>query len=144
MTALLVLPTWCRWIIPGLPDPMFHEAAILPIFGAYLLNGIGNWKISFLDFLVAALLLFMGISEYINAGYPDAQNKMFDLLCSGLFPYMLAKALINSSRLRVQFARQFVWLLALVFFTGLFEFVLRVNPYRLILTISSLGRDGAG
>lgn len=133
MTSLLALPGWCRWVLPGVPDPTFHEMAILPIAGAYLLNGRKTWKFSVLDIPVFALLLVMGYSEYHNAGYREAQNLTFDMICAGLLPYILAKGIIQPNGLTVQFVRRFVWSLALVSVTVLYEFKFAYNPYRLVL-----------
>ncbi len=132
MAALLLLPGWARWTLPGLPDPTFDQAAVLPIAIVFLLKRWSAWKVSFLDALIFSLLLVMSISEYVNAGYADAQNMLFDMLFSGALPYLLAKSLINTNALRVRFAKQFVLCLSLVFLTTLYEFRFAVSPFRLI------------
>lgn len=133
MTCLLVLPGWCRWVLPGVPDPTFHEMAILPIAGAYLLNSRKTWRFSLLDIPIFALLAVMGVSEYLNAGYKEAQNLMFDMISAGLLPYVLAKGIIQPNGLTVPFVRRFVWSLAIVSLTGLYELKFAYNPYRLFL-----------
>lgn len=132
LAALLLLPGWARWTLPGLPDPTFDQAAILPIAIVFLVKKRSDWKLSFLDGLIFSLLLVMSLSEYVNAGYADAQNMLFDMLFSGALPYLLAKSLINTNALRVRFAKQFVLCLSLVFLTTLYEFKFAVSPFRLI------------
>jgi hypothetical protein len=56
----------------------------------------------------------MAYSEFINTNYSDSQNLMFDCLANIVAPYMLAKGLVEPQRLRVEFARKFCGLLALV------------------------------
>jgi hypothetical protein len=132
LPTVLCLPGWCRWILPGLPDPTFHEAAILPIAAAYFLKGKERWKFSAMDAQVAGLLFLMGFSEMQNAGFADAQNLMFDMVAAGLFPYVLAKGIVEPGGLRVCFAKVFVWSLAVVFILTLYEARFAFNPYRMI------------
>ena len=132
LSSVLLLPGWARWVLPHLPDPTFDEAAILPLVAIFLIKGASKWRFSFLDLLISLLLLVMGVSEYVNAGYADAQNMIFDMLASGVFPYLLAKQLINTHTLRIRFAKQFVLCLSLVFLTTLYEFKFAVNPFQLV------------
>ncbi len=132
LSSVLLLPGWARWVLPHLPDPTFDEAAILPLVAIFVIKGNSKWQFSFLDLLISLLLLVMGISEYVNAGYADAQNMIFDMLASGVFPYALAKQLINTHALRIRFAKQFVLCLSIVFVTTLYEFKFAVNPFQLV------------
>ena len=129
LTAVLFCPDWARWVLPGLPDPTCDEAAILPLVVIVFLRFRPRWKLSLLDFLIFPLPLIMSVSEYVNAGYADAQNLIFDMLASSIFPYMMAKLLINSHGLRVRFAKHIVLCLSLLFFTSLYEFKFAVNPF---------------
>ena len=132
MTTLLVLPGWCRWTLPKSPDPMFDQAAILPIIAVFLFKWRGKWKFSLTDFLVVGLIAVMTLSEYVNMGFGEMQDLLFDMLAGGLFPYVLAKALTSGSDFRVRFAKRFVWSLVPVFITTLYEFRFALNPYRLV------------
>ena len=134
LTAVLFCPDWARWVLPRLPDPTRDEAAILPLIALVLLRYRPRWKFSFLDFLIFPLPLIMGISEYVNAGYADAQNLLFDMLASSIFPYMMAKLLINSQALQVRFAKHLVLCLSLLFFTSLYEFKFAVNPFHTLFS----------
>lgn len=128
--TLLLLPSWPRWILAGLPDPTFNEAVILPIAAVYCLKEIRNWRFSVMDALVAALLLVMAISEFLNTGYNEAQNLMFDRVAAGLLPYMLAKGIIEANRLTVAFVKRFVLCLCIVFPAMLFEARFGYNLFR--------------
>ena len=132
VTCLLSLPGWCRWVLPGVPDPTFHEMAIMPIAVAYLVKGRKTWRFSLLDIPVFSLLLVMAYSEYYNAGFKEAQNLMFDAVCASLLPYVLAKGIIQPNGLAVPFVRRFVWSLAIVACVVPYEFRFGLNPYRIV------------
>ena len=132
LTAVLFCPDWARWVLPHLPDPTCDEAAILPLVALVLLRYRPRWKFSFLDFLIFPLPVIMGLSEYVNAGYADAQNLLFDMLASSILPYLMAKLLINSHALRVRFAKHLVLCLSVLFFTSLYEFKFAVNPFHML------------
>ena len=132
LPSVLCLPGWCRWVLPGLPDPTFNEAAILPIAAAYFLRTEQRWRWSVLDFQVGTLLFLMGVSEMRNAGFADAQNLMFDMVAAALLPYILAKGIVQTTGMRVAFARVFVFSLALVFAGTTYEAKFAYNPYRLV------------
>lgn len=132
LCSLFLLPGWCRFIAPGMPDPAFHEAALLPIAAAFLFRSRFAWRWSFMDLLVAAFAAHIGYSEYANAGYKEAQNLMFDMLAAGVLPYVLAKGIVEPNGLRVAFVRRVVWLLAILAVCFAFEFRVAYNPYRMV------------
>lgn len=114
LPVLLLLPDYYRWVLAGLPDPTFSQAVILPIAALFLVRHTGHWRFSATDWLMLGLAFSMSFSEYLNAGYPDAQNLMFSMLTELVFPYMLAKGLIEPYGLRVRTARRMVFLLFVV------------------------------
>lgn len=130
LPSLLLLPGWCRCVLPGAPDPTFHEAAILPVAAAFFWRAAKKWRFSPTDFLVLAYALIIGYSEYRNAGFSDAQNLMFDMIAAGLFPYMLAKGIVEANGMRVAFVRRFTWLMAILAWILTYEFKFAFNPYR--------------
>ena len=83
-----------------------------------------------------ALILFfagcIGTSEYLNAGYNEAQNLMFDMVASVVFPYMLAKGLIEPHRMSVAFAKKFVMMLFIVSILSVYEFRMGLTPWILL------------
>jgi hypothetical protein len=130
--VLLLLPMYYRWVIPVLPDPTFEQATILPIVAVFLLREGRNWKFSFADFLILAFACCIGTSEYLNAGYNEAQNLMFDMVASVIFPYMLAKGLIEPHRIGVPFAKKFVMMLFIVSVLSVYEFRMGLTPWILM------------
>ncbi len=133
LPVLLVLPNYYRCMLPGLPDPTMNEAAIVPIFVVWVLRHSNQWKFSFTDFLVFGYAFCVGYSEYLNAGYNEAQNLMVDMICMVVMPYILAKSLIEPFGKREEFAKKMVWLIFLVSVTAVYEFKFGATPYRLIL-----------
>lgn len=130
--VLLLLPEYYRWVLPLLPDPTFSQAAILPIMGVLLLREWKQWRWSITDFLIIGFAFCVGLSEFVNAGYNDAQNLMFDMLTSVVFPYIAAKALIEPKGLRMAFARRFSILLFAVSVVSVFEFRLGMTPWQIV------------
>jgi hypothetical protein len=142
LPVLLLLPDYYRWVLPGLPDPTFNEAAILPILALFMLRVPGRWRFSVTDVLIVALAVEMAYSEFINTNYSDSQNLMFDCLGNIVAPYVLAKALVEPQGLRVEFARKLCGLLALVAVISVFEFRMGVNPFQMILARFFPGQEG--
>ena len=132
LLSLFLLPGWCRFIVPGLPDPTFQEAAILPIAVAFFLGKRKPWQYSVTDGLVIVFAAVIGCSEYVNAGYKEAQNLMFDMLVGAILPYLLAKGIVEPYGLRVKVIRRIVWLLAIVTVFFVYEFKFAYSPFRLI------------
>jgi len=133
LPCLLLLPDFYHWDAPGLPDPTFHQSAILPIFGIWLLTGARGWRFSFTDLLIFGFAFTVGFSEYLASGYRDAQNLMFNMLTSVVMPYMCAKAFIEPHGLRVTMARTFVWSLAIVTVFCVYELRMGMDPFTWIL-----------
>lgn len=132
LPSVLLLPGWCRFVVPALPDPTFHESALLPVAAAMMLGISRKWRPSVLDVLVVAYGLFIGYSEYTNAGYKEAQNLMFDMVAAALMPYFAAQTLAASAELRVAFVKRIVWLTALLAGALTFEFRFASNPWRVV------------
>ena len=134
LPVMLVLPEYYRWVAPGLPDPTFSQATILPIAAAFAARGgLAAWRFSLADGLVMGFAFFVGCSEYLNAGYKEAQNLMFDMLAWVVLPYVLAKGLVEPQGLRVIFVRRLVFLLFCVSAISVYEFKFGATPYRLVL-----------
>jgi hypothetical protein len=127
--TLFLLPDYYRWIVSGLPDPSFHHAAILPIVAVFFLTHAQQWRFSVTDMLVIGFAASIGYSEYLNVGYADAQNLLFDQLCSVIFVYVLAKGLIEPNGFRIIVAKRVVLVLSAVAISSLYEFKMAWNPY---------------
>lgn len=133
LPVLVLMPDYYRWIAPGLPDPTFSMAAILPVAIAFLLKEAREWRFSFADFLVIGYAFCVSYSEYLNSGYSDAQNLMFEMLTWVVMPYVLAKGMIEPGNLRVQFARRLVWLFAVICLISVYEFKMGATPWKLLM-----------
>ena len=131
--VLLCLPDYYRWIVPLFPDPSFSHAAILPIAVIFCIKSKWHWKLSLGDFLVFGFASCVGYSEFLNAGYSDAQNLMFDMICLVVLPYVLTKGLVEPNGLRVRFAKKLVFCLFVISFVSLYEFKFATTPWRMVL-----------
>lgn len=132
LPTLLLMPDYYRFIIAGLPDPTPNQAAILAVAALALLRRRA-WSPSLLGGLVLVLCATMAYSEYRAKGYADAQNFLFDILGSMLLPYLLARALIEPSGLRVAFAKRMVQIMALQALLGLWEMRMVIPLVRRLL-----------
>ncbi len=140
--VLLLLPSYYDWPISGIPDPSFQFMAIIPIFMVWLIRGLPGWRFSLLDILVLTYAFSVGYSEYLNAGYKDAQNFLANgVLVSILLPYILAKSLIEPAGLREETAKQIVIILLIVATLSLYQ-SLTLSPYTLWQKV--LGRFFSG
>ncbi len=129
LPALLLLPDTFHAITPGLPDPSFNSAAILPIMVAAFVAYAPTWRPSVADLLVAGYTALVAYSEYVNAGYSEAQNLMFGALTQVAGPYFVARWAIDAEGLHVAMARRFSILVFAVAIVSLYEFRFAWNPF---------------
>lgn len=129
LPSVFLLPDYYRWVTEGLPDPSFHHAAVLPIVSVFLLTSVLRWRFSLLDFFVVGFAASVSYSEYLNVGYSEAQNLLFDQLCGVVFVYILTKGLIEPEGLRIAAAKRITLLLGMVAVSSVYEFKMAWNPY---------------
>lgn len=131
--VLLLVPDYYRVVLPALPDPTSSQGAALAIFLVFLAQGAPGYRFSFYDLIMFGFAATAAISQYLAAGYNDAQNLMFGMLAGGIFPYILAKSLVEPLGLRVDFAKRIVVCLFVVAIACLYEARLASNPWKLLL-----------
>jgi hypothetical protein len=131
--VLLLLPMYYRWVLPVLPDPTFEQATILVVAAFFFLQrGRLRWKFSFMDLFIAAFACCVGYSEYLNAGYNEAQNLMFDMVASFALPYAITKGVIVEAAERsVPLAKRIVMMLLVVSIMSVYEFRMGVTLWLL-------------
>src|SRR6185369_12998248 len=106
---------------------------IIPIVIIYLARGAKGWKFTITDLFVFGFAFCNGYSQFLSTGYNDAQNLIFDMLGDVVFPYVLAKGIIESSGMRVQFAKKMVTILAIVALAQAYEFRFMACPFKIML-----------
>ena len=119
--VLLWFPPYYAWHPPIIPDPNFYEATVAPIMLAFLMRTLPGWRFSFTDILVLVFAFATSYSEFTNYGYKDAQNLAANMILSVVFPYMLAKSLIEPAGLRTELAKSIVFMLFIISFFLVFE-----------------------
>ena len=142
LPVLLLLPDAYRAITPGLPDPSFPQAAILPIFFMALIRYGPSWKLVWMDGLMLLFAVWVAYSDYIARGYADAQNLMFAMITSVFAPYVLGRLVVPAERLDVALAKRFVMLVFGVALVGLWEFRFGFNPFLATLNPFFPGQAG--
>ncbi|MBB2487068.1 hypothetical protein H5407_17700 [Mitsuaria sp. WAJ17] len=122
------------WVdIPGLPDPNFMQAAILPLLVVLGRDLHSRLSIGRMELLIAAYVLVRVFNDYLGRGYSDAQNYAFYMLSSLVGSYLLGRLLIDGRAMDVAVARRFVLLMLITFPCFLFEAKFWVTPvYKLL------------
>jgi len=129
LPVLLLIPDGFRAITPGIPDPNFNQAAMIPILAVVLLRHARRWRPTGMDGLIGLFALWVAYSDYAGRGYDDAQNLMFTMLFSVLAPYVVARLVISAQGLDVAVARRFVILVFGVALLGCWEAKFGFNPF---------------
>ncbi|QLG87788.1 O-antigen ligase family protein [Chitinibacter bivalviorum] len=133
LPILLLLPDCYHAMTPGLPDPSFNQAAILPVFLAAIWTQRQNWQPSLTDLLVIGFASCVAYSEYSNTGYAEAQNLMFAMLASVLAPYLCARWCLRSLNDDIACARVFVICCVIVSALSVYQFRFGINLWHLLL-----------
>jgi hypothetical protein len=129
LPLLLLVPESFRATVQGIPKMNFNQAALVPIVLIALVRYGRNWRPSVTDVAVFALAALIALSEFLAAGYKEAQNLMFATLASMAGPYLAARLLLDARENDVAFARRFAILVFAVAIIGAYEFRFGVNPF---------------
>jgi hypothetical protein len=117
------------WVnIPGLPDPNFMQAAILPILYILIRDYKSKFKFGRMEFLLAIYVIIRVFNDFLGRGYSDAQNYLFYMLSTLIGPYMIGKYLIDSKSMDIKTAKIFVLMFIFMFPMFLYEAKFWVNP----------------
>ena len=129
----LLLP-FVFWIhVPLLSDYNFMSAAIFPILFVLLKNKFREIRLGPMEWLLLAYVLIRVVADYFGRGYSDAQHYAHYMAGSVLGPYLLGRYIINSRRMDIATARQFVLMFLVLFPIFLYEAKFWVNPiYQLL------------
>lgn len=133
LPVLLLIPDGFRAITPGLPDPNFNQAAMIPLVIVALLHHGRSFRPAPMDALVFAFAAWVGYSDYIGRGYSDAQNLMFAMLFSVVAPYLVARLVIGAEGLHVAVARRIVIITFAVALIGVWEARFGFNPFHALI-----------
>lgn len=142
--VLLLIPDTFHAITPGLPDPSANVAVMIPIFIAAVISYSRIWLPSIADILVISLAMVMGYSEYIAAGYSEAQNLFSGVLFQIIAPYWVARIAIDREALHVELSKRIVMFMFVIALIGLYEFKFGWNifltlPERVLFQGQGLG-----
>lgn len=130
LPILLLIPDAFRAITPGLPDPNFNQAAIIPVAIAAAISHARHWRPAPLDLMMLMFALCVAWSDYSARGYADAQNLMFTMLCSVIGPYTVARLLTCvNAQMHALLARRIVTIVFVVGLIGWWEFRFGYNPF---------------
>jgi hypothetical protein len=128
MPFFLLMP-FSFWVnIPGLPDPNFMQAAILPILFVLVRDRLGDMKFGRMEVLLLLYFVVRVVADYLSRGYSDAQNYAFYILSSLIGPYLIGRYLIDSRRMDIETGRMFVLLFLLMFPLFVYEAKFWVSP----------------
>ncbi len=124
----LVMPTGFWVNIPGLPDPNFMQAAILPMLFVLFRDQRDKMQFGRMELLLAMYVVVRVFCDFLSRGYADAQNYAFYLLSALIGPYLLGRYVISSRRMDIETARMFVLMFLIFFPMFLYEAKFWVSP----------------
>lgn len=117
------------WVnIPGLPDPNFMQAAILPILFVLLRDKLDQLHFGRMEFLLAIYVIWRVFCDFLGRGYSDAQNYAFFMLSALIGPYLLGRYVITSRRMDIETSRMFVLMFLIFFPMFIYEIKMWVSP----------------
>jgi hypothetical protein len=124
----LIMPTMFWVNIPGLPDPNFAQAAILPILAVLLAKQGSRMSMGRMEWLIAAYLVVRVVADFLGRGYADAQNYAFYMLSALVGPFLLGRYVIDSRRMDIAAARAIVLMFLIFFPMFVYELKAWVSP----------------
>lgn len=117
------------WVnIPGLPDPNFMQAAILPILYILIRDYRDKFKFGRMEILLSIYVVIRVVNDFLGRGYSDAQNFLFYMLSTLIGPYMIGKYIIDTKKMDIATAKEFVLMFMFMFPMFLYEAKFWVNP----------------
>ncbi len=143
LPLLLLVPDSFRATLPGIPKMNFNQAAIVPIVAIALARYGSHWRLGVTDCAVLALAALIALSEFLAAGYKEAQNLMFGMVASMAGPYLVARLLIADRGTDIAVARRLVTLVFAVALIGFYEFRFGSNPFLSVLGVLFPGQGSA-
>lgn len=114
--------------IPGLPDPNFMQAAILPILVVLLRDKLPLMQFGRMEILLTIYVVFRVFVDFLSRGYSDAQNYAFYMLSSLIGPYLIGRYVIDRRQMDIAIARMFVLMFVVFFPMFLYELKAWVSP----------------
>lgn len=126
--VFLAMPTMFWVNIPGLPDPNFMQAAIIPILVVLLAKYSAKMRMGRMEWLICAYLVVRVVADFLSRGYADAQNYAFYMLTALVGPFLLGRYVINSRRMDIAAARAIVLMFLIFFPMFLYELKAWVSP----------------
>ncbi len=117
------------WVnIPGLPDPNFMQAAILPILLVLVRDKLDQFHFGRMEFLLLCYVVLRVFCDLLGRGYSDAQNYAFFMLSALIGPYLLGRYVITSRRMDIETGRMFVLMFLIFFPMFVWEIKMWVSP----------------
>jgi hypothetical protein len=124
----LSMPT-VFWVnIPGLPDPNFMQAAIIPLLFVLARDRLGQTRLGPMEILVLVYMAIRVFADFLSRGYSDAQNYGFYLLTCLAGPYLLGRYVIDTRRMDIATSKAFVVMFLVFFPLFLYEAKFWVSP----------------
>ena len=124
----LIMPPAFFVNIPGLPDPNFAQAAIIPILLIVLRDRLGDMRYGRMEILLLVYFVVRVSMDFVSRGYADAQNYGFYMLTSLIGPYLLGRYLIDRREMDILTARMFVFIFIIFFPMFIYELRFWVSP----------------
>ncbi len=126
--ALMLIPSDWYVNIPGLPDPNFPQAACIPIVFILVTRDFHKLEFGAIEGLIALYCTYRFLVDWQSRGYSDAQNYAFDMLTTGVAPYMMGRYVINNRQMDIATAKMLVLMFLVQAPAFLYELRMWVPP----------------
>ena len=126
--ALMLIPSDWNVNIPGLPDPNFPQAACIPIVFILVTRQFDKIELGLIEVLIAVYCTFRFLVDWQSRGYSDAQNYAFEMLTTGVAPYIMGRYVINSRQMDISTAKMLVLMFLVQAPAFLYELRMWVPP----------------
>jgi len=129
LPVLLIFPQFFTVEVKGFPDLTVGQWTIIPIVLLAGLFRLYRWSFSGMDLFILFYTFCCVYSEYSTSGFGLGRNLLATMLCAVVFPYGMAKMLVQPSAKTVLFIRRFVFLVFISVLLSLYELRFVYNPF---------------
>lgn len=130
LPALLLLPAYYTWKIPGIPEFSFHNYLLLAVGGALFLGRDRSlYQPHPFDLLVIAFCLLGVHSEMVTKDAHEARNLGATMLMLVMIPYLIGRVAARSDGLMVGLFGALALVGALIGWASPFEARMGSNPF---------------
>ncbi|SCY30411.1 O-antigen ligase family protein [Desulfoluna spongiiphila] len=130
LPALTFFPAYFNVkVVSGVPELYFWSAALVPILGAWAMNGFDGYDYHWMDLFIFAYVFAIFFAQWSNSTYKISQKIVFNNLMGICVPYMLVRSFAVDRTALVSLIRAMTVVGAVVAFFNALEFRMFINHF---------------